>query len=200
MPERDAEAMQGLVTTLDGIAALFRVGKMTVAEWSRNGMPKQSHGKYSVSECVFWRRQRDLQNSRGGSSGEIEEERKRLIIEQRRSHEIDNAERLGELLPSEEVRTHMQALAAIIAGQLEAFPQRLAHRLASVSDPDIIRRMLRDECRQLRSAASQAWADYGVSLADGEDHQPASRPRRRAVGRRAASAATGVPGTGAVAD
>lgn len=199
MAKGDAEEARGWYTSIDGIGALFRVDPRTVAEWIKLGMPRHSHGKYNVADCVYWRRMRDQETAKGGD-GDLTEERRRLIVEQRRSHEIDNAQKAAELLPAEEVMSDMLAFSAIVASQLDAFPQRLAPRLVALTDLDVVRTTLADECRTIRSAAAEAFKAYGDSLGDGADHGPAAQKKRRGVGRRAPRTADRVAGAGAVAD
>lgn len=199
MARGEAADAEQFIVSVSWLAALFHVTEKTIAEWRKLGMPHYAHGKYRLTDCVVWRRQRDLEAAKGGD-GDLTEERRRLIVEQRRGHEIANAQQAEELLPAEEVMTDMLAFASVVASQLDALPQRLAPRLVAMDDPEDVRRTLSDECRSIRVAASEAFAAYGHSLADGEADGAAARPRRRRVGRRPPDAADREPGAGAVAD
>ena len=194
----DNTPLDGLTLGGKDIAALFGVTVQAIGMWVRGGMPKAAKDCYDVKACVQWR-QAQLLESRSGGNETLDEERRLLIVEQRRGHELQNAQTAGELLSAEEVQTDMLAFAAILAGQLDAFPQRVAGRVAAVTDPDIVRKVLRDECRSVRRAASQAFAAYGDSLGNGEDSGPAPGAKRRAVGRRVPRAAAGESGAGALA-
>lgn len=181
-----------------GIAALFRVSVQTIGGWVKDGCPKAGRDKFNVRDVVCWRRQRDIDVARGGG-GDLNEERRRLIVEQRRGYELDNRAREAELLPAEEVKTDCLAFAAIVAGQLEALPARVVPRLVALTDPAVMRKVLRDECRAIRVAAGEAFAAYGDRLGDVGDPPSAAGARRRGLGRRLPNTATGVAGAGAVA-
>jgi len=192
------------VNTTD-LSRLFRVTAETIRNWAREGMPMTKRtgkkgtiiNEYILGDVVRWVWQRALDAGRGGD-GDLQEERRRLIVEQRRSHEIDNAQKASELLSADEVATDIMAYAAIVAGQMDALPQRLAPRLVALTDPGVILGVLRDECRSVRTAASQAVAAYGDSLGSGEDSAAPAAARRRTMGRRASRVAARQPGAGAV--
>lgn len=194
-----ADDLAGMTVGVTDLARLFRVTAETIRNWVRDGMPKAGHNLYPLGEAVYWVRQRDLAAARG-EDGDLVDERRKLVREQRRGHELDNQQKAAELLPAEQVASDIMAFAAIVAGQLDALPQRVSPRLVAITDPNVIRGVLRDECRTIRSAASQAFAAYGDSIRGGEDSQPAAGKGRRAVGRRASRVAARQPGAGAVAD
>lgn len=198
MTKPGSEEADALIVSTTVLSCIFGVSIMSITNWHRDGMPRAGKNRWRIADCVKWRIGRIEAAATGDA--DINEERRRLIVEQRRGQEIDNAERLGELLPADEVHTHLQALASTAAGLLESMPQRLAPRLVSLSDPKVILGVLVDECRHVRRAAGQAWAAYGVGLGGGDDLDAATVKRRRAVGRRASRVADGEPGAGTVED
>jgi len=198
MQKPGADEAEAIIVSTAVLSCIFGVSTMSVTNWERDGMPRVGKNRWRVADCVKWRIGR-VEAAVSGDS-DINEERRRLIVEQRRGQEIDNAERMGDLLPADEVHTHMQALASSAAALLDSLPQRLAPRLVALSDPKVIMGVLKDECRQIRSAAGQAWAAYGVNLSGLDDLDATAGTGRRAVGRRASGAAAGKPRAGAVED
>lgn len=160
---------QAPCVTTTQLASIFGVSIMSVTNWRRAGMPRVRPNHWDLAACVQWRLGRIEAATTGDAS--LLEERRRLIVEQRRGQEIDNAERLGELLPAAEVHMHLQALAKVVCGELDKLTD-VAHELVDVGDPAQARRILEAACRQTRVAVAESWQRYAenLPLEGGLDH------------------------------
>lgn len=152
------------------LARLLDVSRQTVHDWTKAGMPRLPSGKYRLADVLPWLRRRDV---KAAPTGPLAVERRRLLIEQRRAHEIDNARRAAELLPAADVAADLRAVLATFDAELERLPSTAAPELVDQSDPSQIIARLRAACRLARERAGAAIARYGESL-----DEPA-KPRRR---------------------
>lgn len=192
--------LAGLTISGDELASLFGVARESIPRWVREeGLPKGGYGQYPVGECVRWYLER-LKAKAAGESTEITEERRKLIVSQRIGQELENAKTRGELLDAGLVASAVQHMGALIATQLDGLAPRVASQLAQLRDPVAIARVITDECRNIRRAASGAVSHFAGQLVAGEDTGAAPKKRRRRVGGRKPDPAAGQPGAGAVAN
>jgi phage terminase Nu1 subunit (DNA packaging protein) len=198
---REAIDWDNLIVSVTTLAGLLGVSPQSVAKYAREGdMPRAAtKGAYPLKACLQWNFKR-LKDLAASSDGDLIEERRRLIVEQRRGHELGNAERRGELLSADQVATTLNAIMADIASGLDSLGPRLANRLATVNDPAIIQRTIFDECRNLRRAAAGRLHALALDYDGGEDSGRAAATKRGTVGRRTPDTAAGEPGAGAVAN
>lgn len=190
----------GLTIGHEELAALFGVARESIARMVReDGLPKTGYGKYPVVECLRWYIDR-LKAKNAGESTEITEERRKLIVAQRVGQELENAKMRGELLDAGLVASAIQHMGALVSTQLEGLAPRVCQQLAVLKDPIEIRRVLQDECRAIRRAASGAVSHFAGELVAGEDSGAAAPKKRRRVGGRKPHPPTGQSGAGAVAN
>jgi len=190
----------GLTVSGDEVADLLGVARESVPRWVREeAFPKVGYGQYPVRDCIRWyvERQRKQQ---AGESTEISEERRKLIVSQRIGQELANQKTRGELLDAAMVATAVQHMGALIATQLDGLAPRVSSQIGQLRDPVAIARVLADECRSIRRAASGAVAHFAGELVAVEDPRPAPKARRRRVGGREPGTAPGQSGAGAVAN
>lgn len=190
-----------LTVTVTDLSRYLDVKPPMVMKYAREGgMPKgRVKGRYPLRECVLWKI-RKLANKNGEESGDIVEERRKLIAAQRVGQELDNAKVRGELLDAGLVTTAMQRMAALFATQLDGLAARVAPEVSRLRDPADIARVIFDECRVIRGTASRAVEAFASELAGGEDTGAAAEKERGRVGRRSPDTAAGLTGAGAVAD
>jgi hypothetical protein len=150
------------------LSALFRVSRQTIAEWRRAGMPACGPARYRLAEVVAWRRQRDIEAA-AARDGPLADERRRLIIEQRRGHELANARQAEALLPVEDVAADICAYQRILDNALDALVDDAAAALCGIDDPDDAHHRLRAVCRQTRVSLAAQFSAYGVGLSDDGD-------------------------------
>ena len=190
-----------MLVTLPELSKIFRVSESMVMKYARESdMPKGStKGRYPLLACLWWREDR-LAKSVDSESKDILEERRKLIVSQRIGQELENAKTREELLDSDLVGTAIQHMGALIATQLDGLAPRLTPLLMQVRDPAQITRLITDECRTIRGAASGAVAHFASSLVAGDDSEASPPEKRRGVGRRQPDPTAGQPGAGAVAN
>ena len=176
-------------------AALCGVSRATVTNWMDEGMPCERTGRQRVrveidpALAVPWVVDR---REPAGS------QRERLAKEQADKIAMQNEAQRGRLIDVALVEETLMGLAAHIAQAHDALPGRLAHELAGISDPGLIRAKLLAEMREIRDGASQfgvrtagalermaedVGRGEGTTESDGEpvggpDEVPAGRKRR----------------------
>jgi len=164
-------AVQALVVRTAALAQIFCVTEKTIAEWCRQGCPKVGHGRFNLGEVARWRRARDREAA-AARGGPLADERRRLLIEQRRGYEIANAERAAALLPREDVQQDVAAYLRILDAVLDRLLEGAAGALAGVDDLTEARRILTDACRAARVQMAEALVQHAAELA------PEAPPRK----------------------
>ena len=89
-------------------------------------------------------------------------QRERLARAQAERVEMDNSARRGQLIHADLVEETLMGQAAYLAQAHDAVAGRLAHELAGITDPGIIRAKILVEMREIREGLSQ----YGLRTAD----------------------------------
>ncbi len=164
MAKADAEQARNYTCSAIALAKLFRVTRGVIHDWHRSGMPQAAPGRFNLSDCLVWRRQRDAEVARA-SGGPLGAERRKLIVEQRRGHELDNASRAASLLPRDDVQRDVAAYQAILDHELDRLVGAVTADLAAASDPDQCRRVLADACRAARVQMAEALTAHADALA-----------------------------------
>lgn len=116
---------------------------------SEDGMPKSSRGSYNLVECVRW--YVNFWRDKSSNTGDAKNEKRLNLIEAQTEKTIVETEKLREkLLPIEEVAHTLNAIAVIVATQLDGLGPRMANTLSGIDEPAEIQRALFNECRTIR--------------------------------------------------
>ena len=119
-------------------------------------------GIYSLPNCI----QRWVQYHRDGqNAGDIMEEKKLLIIAQRKQIEQRTRVESRELVPLGDAQQTFNAAMVLIGAQLDGLAGRLAGELAGVADPAEVRAVLFHEVRRIRDAAATKLEDWAADHA-----------------------------------
>lgn len=195
--------LEKATVTVGQLADMLGVGEAAVMKYAREGgMPKgHRRGRYPLKACVQWALARERAAAAAkDEDGDLIEERRRLIVEQRKAQELENAKTRGELISAETVGACMQSMAAIVATQLDGLAARVTPQVLQLRDSAKIQRLIFDECRGIRSAAARALAAYSEDLGREPDPEPAPEEERGGVGGRKPRAAARRARAGAVED
>jgi hypothetical protein len=138
------------------------------------GMPRVSNGKYLLGECVKWYINRLRLAAAGGESGDVAQEKLRLIRAQRHRVEIENKKKRGELIEHDMVGDVLNKMGTIFSSQLDGMAPRLASLVAGMDDPGEIQRLIFDECRGIRANTAAAVVDLAVTFDDSGNHTTAT--------------------------
>ena len=98
----------------------------------------------------------------GRSGSDMVEEKRRLIIAQRKQIELRTRTEERELVPVADVQATFNAVMVLVGSQLDGLPGRAAGEVAGLEDPAAVRALLFDETRRIRDAAAhklETWAD-----------------------------------------
>lgn len=128
------------------------VSRATVTNWMDAGMPAKrtrrpgSEVQIDPTLAVPW-----VINHREPAGSQ----RERLAGEQADKVAMENEARRGRLIDVALVEETMMGLAAHLARSHDAVSGRMAHELAGISDPGLIRTKLLEELREIREDAAQ---------------------------------------------
>lgn len=126
------------------IAERFGVDVRSIELWVADGMPRRKisgRPAFSWHDCRKWREQRIRDDERATRHGDTSEERKTKVAEYRlrqlemetENADLDLAERRGELVPLEFMRTEFDRIAQALRTGLIALPQTWALRLGEAT-------------------------------------------------------------------
>jgi phage terminase Nu1 subunit (DNA packaging protein) len=189
--------------TIAQLGELLGVGDAAVMKYAREGgMPKgERKGRYPLKACIQWALARAKARAEEvDESKDIIEERRKLIVEQRKGQELENRKKRDELVDVEAVRSVFNQMMAAVATQIDGLAARVTPRVVQLRDPAQVQRLLFDECRIIRAAAARSIECMAASRVVREDPEPAPQEERRRVGRRPPRAAPRQPGAGSVED
>jgi phage terminase Nu1 subunit (DNA packaging protein) len=136
------------LTSARELAIEFGVSEQLVHKMFRDGMPKAKRGNFDRTACWRWRLER-CQSANSGDNSDLQEERRLLVVEQRRKArmEADAAER--SLVPREEVEQGWMVLVGLVRSEMLALAGRLAGEVANVSSPAQARKIIDAESRRI---------------------------------------------------
>jgi len=177
---------KALITNADGVAEFFDLTPAAIYKMAKEGMPRSKRGKYNLGECTRWYLDKWRAKVEGGEALDIHEERKALIIEQRRRAKLEADKMERTQIPVTEVADDFMAMAGAFVSHLNALPGRHANELASAEDPAEVRQLLLAECRAIRSEIAKQVRKYaeGFSVADKPDRRRPARKKPGRVGKR----------------
>jgi phage terminase Nu1 subunit (DNA packaging protein) len=142
--------------TLSEAAVAAKKSISTVQGWMDQGLSTTKEGRHrrvQTLDLIRWLATREAQP---GST------RERLANEQADKVALENAERRGQLVRSDQVAEVLSWLAAEMTARIEAVPGRVAGEFAGITDASVIRGRLLDELRGVRAA----YADAAAKLAE----------------------------------
>jgi phage terminase Nu1 subunit (DNA packaging protein) len=147
------------------LARLFNLTERRIQQLAKDGViVRGERGKYdfiaSVRGYIGYLQERSIGRGDGeyDESGDIKEERKRLIHAQAEKTESENYKLRGELIPIQLVEECLNEVAVLYGSGVDALPGRLANELAGVNDPAEIKSILFAECRRIRQATAASLA------------------------------------------
>jgi len=127
-----------------------------------------SNGRYNLKAAIAaWAQY----HADGKSGSNMAEEKRLLVIAQRKKIEQETRERSRELVPLADAQTAFSAAMVMIGSQLDGLPGRVAGEVAGLTEPAAVRSLLFEETRRIRDAAAtklETWAS------DSNGGEPAS--------------------------
>lgn len=177
-----------IILTAQAAADLFGVTRETLSRMAKvQGLPKVKMGQYHLKEIHDWRLnlERDKNNQ---TTPADKKARMEVAHEQAKRYRIENATKMGELLPATDVQAAINQMASTMASMLDGLGPRMAVELSQVGEPAQIQRMLLDECRAIRDAASSAFVTLASDINGVEDTDTTTKPKRGGVGKRKSGA------------
>ena len=180
-------------------ARLFEYSNQRVSDMVAEGMPAgppalgRGGRQINIRNAHDWLVQKAVAKVKTPDGGETKEQ-----AELRKSRadadlaELKAAEMRGELVRLEAIEQLIDRVMTLCATQLDGLGGRMAGRLAGESDPAVIRQVLLDECRIIRSAMAAEFEAGAVAAPSGEGDQaatdedggPVGGPVPRAAGRK----------------
>lgn len=133
-----------------------------------------TNGRYNLKDAISaWAQY----HADGKSGSNMAEEKRLLVIAQRKKIEQEIKERSRELVPLSEAQLAFNEAMVLIGSQLDGLPGRVAGELAGVTEPAEVRGLLFEETRRIRHAAAtklEDWASHSqrsesVGAATAED-------------------------------
>jgi len=98
----------------------------------------------------------------GRSGSDMAEEKRLLIIAQRKQIEQRTRVEQRELVPLAEAQSTFNAAMVLVGSQLDGLPGRVAGEVAGLEDPAAVRALLFDETRRIRDAAAAKLTDWAA--------------------------------------
>ena len=186
-----------LVCTTAQLMKIFGVQRRTLTHYFQDGMPKHKHGHYYLPAVVQWLTHRIKQRTGGGA---LDRARQELYEAQTARHNLEMAEKRGELVEFDECQGALNEVTQLIIATMDALGPRLGGVLADMDNPAEIEDVIEREIRACREEAAKRISKYRARVERrGGHHQATTEPKRRRVGRPKQDPSAGQPRTGAVA-
>ena len=150
------------------LANLFGLTRQRINQLTAEGLPKAGRGRYLLKESVtWWVDYWKNKNSRADQS--LDNHKRRLLIAQAKRAEIDNEQKLKELIPVDIVSNVLNQVGVIVASQLDAIAPRLSNELTNQDDPAYVKETIESETRQIRISIANLFDDIGINQNSGDD-------------------------------
>lgn len=170
-----SESIERIEVNAEELAGLLQVEPRTVYRFAKaEGMPRAGRGRYPLAVCIRWYFDRISGQHSAQAVDPVKEDRRRLYRAQAAKAELENRMRRGELVEIDAMDAAYMAFAGAVGSQLEALAHKVAARLAALTDPREIARVLQDECRVIRNSAAAAARDIASDLQSGDDDRAAA--------------------------
>ena len=183
------------------IAKLFDLTERRVQQLAKdNVIPKPVDGKYDLIGCVrgyvvFLRKAVEQQGS-GSSNAHLKQSRVDLLDMQKKNAELAYLEKTGQMLKINDVEAILIEGAAVFVGQKRSMGSRLAGKLASMTDPKAILKLLNKENDAILRNTSDKFSQI-KNLGKGRRNLTAAgKQKSKRVGRRKPGVSTGKSGAG----
>lgn len=135
------------------LGQLLGVNPRTIRDWTNIGCPihhrarageKGGH-QYVVKDVVNWMRDRAVADAAPSGNQTIEEAKRRKILAEAASQEIDLAKKKGEVIALDQLERKLSNTMAQISATLRRVPDRTAMRLVGETDEDKIKKIILSE-------------------------------------------------------
>ena len=188
------------------IAKLFDLTERRVQQLAKdNVIPKPVGGKYDLIGCVrgyvtFLRKSVEQQGS-GSSNADLKQSRTDLLKMQQKNAELAYQQKTGAMIPIDVLQATVNEGTAIFVGQKRSMGSRLAGKLAGMTDPTKILKLLISENDKILAATSKKLHELSGRVVGKRraNRKPAAKPKSVRVGKRKQNPAAGKSGAGAVA-
>ena len=191
--------------SLTEFARLFEFGQPRVSEFVAMGMPagplrKGMPREVNIRSAHDWLVERAVAKARTPDGGETKEQAElRKARADADGSERREAQANRELLELGAIEQLIDRVMTLCATQLDGLGGRMAGRLAGESEPAVIRQVLLEECRIIRSAMAAEFEAAAVAVPGIEGNQAAPDEDSGPVGRPVPCPAGSKRRTGAVA-
>ena len=131
--------------TIAEIATLIDQPKQTIGAWTKNGLRSRKTGRHRTIDDTDLIAFLASRNDHAGSSLD------RLLRAKSVKCELSNREKRSKLVLARQMRSIMVEQATDFAARLDALPDRVAAVIATTTDSALIRELLLDAVRDIRS-------------------------------------------------
>jgi len=185
LPLEGAQTKQELLYPSATIAMLLMITDRRLRQLAQEGtVPKATHGRYPLIGCVQGY-VKYLQQLKSGTD-ERASEATRLTKVRADVHEIELAEKRGELYPREVIDQALFEACTSLTAMLDGSASRIASQLGGGA---ALRKRLLDAFREIRTQYAAGLRDFSKRLReDGWDRRPAAKYRARRVGKKKGAA------------
>lgn len=150
-------------TSRNALIRLFGISERHLSRLKAAGIFEPvAPGEYDLGAAIAsWTKY----HADGRSGSDMAEEKRLLVIAQRKHLEQRTRAEQQELVPLGEAQTAFNTAMLLIAGQLDGLPGRVAAEVAGLTDPAAVRALLFHECRRVREAAAKKLTDWAAGRA-----------------------------------
>ena len=133
-----------IMVNTETIAAFFNVSRRTLANWNKEGCPKQDRGWWSLRDVIRWResvgRSADL-----SEEGELKKKKLQVEIElkevQRDFTQLKKRITDGEYLEREEVISELKRFMVTFKRTALSIPRQISAQIGMMVEPETVRRL-----------------------------------------------------------
>lgn len=157
----------GQIVNRTGLAECFGVNLTTVDQWRRKGCPVVSKGskgrawEFNTAAVMKWRLDQLSVNTKDPETETDKALRRRLLVAQVQSEELDLATKMKLVVPIEEAQLVWSQAFAEIRANFRTLPQRVVTRIVGETDETKIKLVLGEEIDQVLTGLAES--DY-ISL------------------------------------
>ena len=151
---------ESFIVNASRLQKCFDVSRQTLMEYRKAGMPRLARGKYDLEACWQWRWAHFAPEERRGS---LSDERKQLVITQRRLKELQLKRAGGEVVEVKEVIQLIDRLVGSSQAKLLGLPTRVAVEILTCKNPREARDLLDKELRRILSDMSKGFEGAGMA-------------------------------------